>query len=135
MITDATYGRERKLKNGFLLAFSIVGACLTTLEILSYVILFYHVWKHDNKTASFVLDQKVIGMRNRVNAISLTGLFATWVMEVNYIVFGGFLLLLVDDSNFIREVVALVKLFDFYLIPLVQIYTSVPMKRFKAKTQ
>ena len=135
MITDPAYVSSRSLKSGLLLIFSIIGACLTTLEILSYLILFHHVWIHDNKTANFVLDQNVIKMRNRVNAISLTGLFATWMMEVCYVLFGGFLLLLLDDNNFIREVDTFVKLFDYYFIPLVQIYTSAPMKRFKAKTQ
>ncbi len=70
-----------------------------------------------------------ITSRNRVNAISLTGLFATWLMEVAYVIFGGFLLFIISDNNLIREIVTCLKLYDYFLIPFVQVYTSAPIKR------
>ena len=72
----------------------------------------------------------MIKSRNRANAIGVTGLFTAWLLEVFYIVFGGFLLLIVDDSNLIREVVTSLKLYDYYIIPLIHVHTSPPIKRF-----
>jgi len=51
-------------------------------------------------------------------------------MEVVYIIFGGFLLFIISDNNLIREVVTCVKLYDYFLIPFVQVYTSAPIKRY-----
>jgi hypothetical protein len=72
-------------------------------------------------------------MRNRANAISLTGLFATWCLEICYIIFGGLLSIVVTDSNFIREFVSALIPFEYYFIPLVQIYTSAPIRKFLSK--
>ena len=49
-----------------------------------------------------------------------------------FVIFGGFLLVAVDDSNFIREVVGFVKPFDFYLIPVLQIHSSAPIRSYIA---
>ena len=68
-------------------------------------------------------------MRQRVNAISLTGLVATWLMEVWYILFVGFFSIFFR-MNFVREVWSIIKYYEFYFIPLVQIHTSPPIKRY-----
>jgi hypothetical protein len=112
----------------------LVGLGYTTVEISSYVILFYFIAKHDNKTAIGVLHQSVIKKRNRVNAISLTGLVTGWLMEVWYIFLVGFLSL-VMDRNVLREVSAVLKYYEFYLIPLVQVHTSDPLKKFRLSSK
>ena len=109
---------------------SVFGTSLSLVEVLSYVNLFHYIWKHDNTLANAVLDSKSIGSRNRSNAIGLAGLFATWLLEILYILMVGFLHLFIEDSNFLREVVASIKYFDFFLIPFVQVNTSPPIKRF-----
>ena len=130
---DPLYERRRHLKHIPTAIFSLIGIALTSIEVTSYVILFRYVWRHDNKTANSVLDTKVINLRNRANAISLTGLFATWALELCYVVFGGVLSIVITDSNFIRELVSALIPFEYYFIPLVQVYSSVPIRNFKSK--
>jgi hypothetical protein len=75
------------------------------------------------------LDKKSINLRNRTNAISLIGLFATWGIEVCYVIFGGLLSIVITDNNFLQEVVSALIPFEYYFIPLVQVYTSAPIKQ------
>lgn len=114
------------------LIFSIVGITLTIIEVTCYIILFRYLWHHDNKMAKY-LDTKVIKSRNRANAVSLTGLFATWALELVYIIFGGLLSIVIKDSNLLREVVSSLIPFEYYFIPLIQIYTSPNIKSFMDK--
>ncbi len=108
-----------------------VGAGIETfVEVSSYIILFHHIWKHDNNLAADVLDQNIIKKRNRVNALSVFGLFVTWVIEVLYVVFIGILSFIVIDHDFVREVVGFCRIYDYFLIPFVQIHTSAPIQAF-----
>ena len=50
-------------------------------------------------------------------------------MEVWYIIIVGFLTNFFD-MNILREVGTVLKYYEFYLVPLVQIRTSVPLKNF-----
>jgi hypothetical protein len=102
---------------------------------MSYLILYHHLWNHNNKIVVGVVDANVIKMRNRANAISITGLFAGWIMEIWYLVLAGFLLFIVNDNTSIRQVISCVRMYEFFLIPLVQLYTSPPMKKFMAARQ
>ena len=68
-------------------------------------------------------------MRKKNNAVSITGLFATWVMEITYLGFASFVSFMVREQEFMRDVVGCIKYFDYYFIPLVQIYTSPPIRR------
>ena len=78
-------------------------------------------------------DSAVIKSRRRANAVSLTGLFATWVLELIYIFIGGFLAFLIKDGNLLREIVSSIIPFAFYFVPLVQIQTSPNIKSFVKK--
>jgi hypothetical protein len=100
----------------------------TIVEISSYFILFHYIAQHDNKTAIGVLHQSVIKKRNRVNAINLTGLVMGWQMEVWFIILVGILSLFID-SHVLGEVSTVLKHFEFYLVPLVQVHTSDPLKK------
>jgi hypothetical protein len=44
--------------------------------------LYQHLYNHNNTVIKGVVDPKVIRLRNRANAISLTGLFATCLIQV-----------------------------------------------------
>ena len=57
-----------------------------------------------------------------MNAVSLTGLFASWLMEVWYVVFVGILAIILKN-DFLYEMSAFVKVYVYYLIPLVQVST------------
>jgi len=98
--------------------------------MLSYIFLFHHLWEHNKNIASTVLDANIIRQRNKANAINLTGLFATWVTELVYPVFVGLLFFVVSGHNDVRDATSCLKLFDYFLIPLIQIHTSPPLKRF-----
>jgi hypothetical protein len=106
----------------------LIGLGHTTVEIASYFILFHYIVQHDNKTAIGVLQQSVIKKRNRVNAISLTGLVMGWLMKVWFIILVGILSLFID-SHVLREVSTVLKHFEFYLVPLVQVHTSDSLKK------
>jgi hypothetical protein len=78
-----------------------------------------------------VLKSSVINERNHKNAITLTGQVATCFIEFWYLllvpILSNFL-----DIELLREVAPVIKHFDLLLVPLVQIYTSPPLKAFMA---
>ena len=82
------------------------------------------------KQFDYILEASVINARKRRNAISLIGLFATWLLEIFYAVIGGFLATFIKDGNLLREIVELIIPFGFYFVPLVQIYTTPSIKSF-----
>ena len=59
----------------------------------------------------------------------MVGQLASWIMEVWYLVLVG-VLSTNFDMDFLREVAPLLKHLEFFLIPLVQIYTSPPIKKY-----
>ena len=112
------------------LTVTILSIIATITEVSSYAILYFYIWKHDNHLASGILDQKIIKMRNRANALSITGLFVTWFMEVSYLVFVVFLSFVIKDHDFVREVVGFLRMYEYFFIPFVQIYTSSPIQKY-----
>jgi hypothetical protein len=86
---------------------------------------------HDNKVMKNILQASVIKKRNQVNAISMTGQIAAWLMEVWYAFLIGFLSVFYN-VDILREVASLLKSYEFALIPLVEIYASPPIREFTA---
>ena len=114
--------------------YTIFGSLLTSIEFCSYLILFSHLHNHNNKVIRGILDKKVLQSRNRANAMSLTGLFMCWMLKVLYIILVGFLsFTLGSKSN--RGVSAFLRYYEFFLIPLIHINTSEPIKRFKSSME
>jgi hypothetical protein len=115
--------------NQSIMVFAIGAVFVNILELTCYVIVFFHLNDHNNTVAATVLERSVIHRRNRTNAISMLGQVATWLMELSY-----FCLIFVvfSNGNFAesRELASIVKTSEFCLIPLVQILTSPPLKRF-----
>ena len=112
-------------------AMAYVGVLLNITEVISYLVLFRYLYVHDNTVAISVLRPEVIKVRNSRNAISLAGQLVTWILETSY-----FLLLIfymnfaVEHSERSREVASIFKLLEFTLIPLAQVLTSAPLKKF-----
>jgi len=104
-------------------AVTVSGVFLTTVELISYAILFHHIADHDNNIAASILQQSVIDKRNRSNAISLFGLFLTWSMDILYIIVNGFIFT-ISNSEWLREVLSTLKNVDFVLVPWIQISTT-----------
>ena len=59
----------------------------------------------------------------------MVGLLSSWTLELNYIII-SFVLVLVTKSDRVREIAAVIKLLEFVLIPMVQIFTSQPIMRY-----
>ena len=112
-------------------SFSVNTFLHSAAEISSYAILFHYICQHDNRIANTVLKPSVVQSRNRANAINLTGLVLGWLTEVWYVVLVG-IVSLVTERNAYRELAAILKVYEFYLIPLVQVHTSDPLKKFRA---
>ncbi len=47
-----------------------------------------------------------------------------------YMILIGFLFFVLDDHYNVRDVVGCIKVFDFFVIPFIQIYTSAPIRRY-----
>ena len=112
----------------FLLVSSI-GIFLTFIEMLCYIVFFHHIMVHNNSIAATVLQPGVIKQRNKTNAISMLGLFATWFIQMCYILGNG-LLISLFDAEWLRDYSAFLKDFKFVWIPWIEIVTSAPIKRF-----
>ena len=109
--------------------FSSIGGMLTIIELICYITIFHYLAYHNNNVASAVLSDKVIKQRNKANAISFFGQFAAWIMKVWYVILFG-ILYAANIGGTAREISILIKDFEFILIPLVEIYTSPPIKFF-----
>jgi hypothetical protein len=128
-LSDPDDSHRKFLQKPIFIGYVTMGALYTVVEISSYVILFHFIHNHNKQNVLGLLDQSAIQKRTRENAISLTGLFAGWLMEVWYIGLVGFFAI-ISDGNLPREVATVFKYFEFYLIPLVEIQTSPAIRRF-----
>ena len=113
---------------------SVIAIFLTALEFSSYLVFFLHVHNHNNKVAAAILNSSTIKQRNRTNAISMMGLFLTWILEVCYITVTG-IVVTVYKQEWFREYSAILRDFDFVVVPLIQILTTPPIKRFKEESE
>jgi hypothetical protein len=96
---------------------------------LCYLVLFDYIYHHNKNIGATVLRPEVIRQRNRKNAITMAGQFCSWVLELSYF----FLLIffatrLYHDQR--REIASIIKLYEFSLIPLVQLLTTSSMRQF-----
>ena len=132
-LTDPKFDKEKSIKKTALLGFVLFGIAHQVIEISSYVILYQYIASHNNNDhLKQILKQSDIKARNRSTAISLLGLVAGWMMEISYLFAVGILSFFLD-RNSVREITSTLKYFEFYLVPLVQIYSSQPLKQFWQK--
>ena len=111
------------------ISLNMLAVGLNLIQLCCYAIFFCHVFYHDNRVAIQVVKREVIRQRNRSNAISMAGLFATWVIEL---AFYSWILFFRARSNYgqLREMSTIIKMAEFVLIPTVQIFTSPPLRRY-----
>ena len=105
------------------------GGILTIIELCCYLAYFQYIYHHDNKVAAVVVSQMMIKIRNKSNAISMVGQLTKWIMEVWYIILVG-IFSTMFQVDLLREVSVLIRATEYFLIPLVQVLTSPPIKRF-----
>ena len=111
-----------------------IGTIFTMLELTSYIIFFQYITKHNKNVASTILQPSVIKQRNQANAISMVGQIVAWVLEIWYTIFMGFLPIYFKLET-VREASALLKNIEFVLIPMVEVYTSAPIRKFNLKSK
>jgi hypothetical protein len=107
---------------------AIIDAVFNTVELICYVTLYKHINDHDNTVAAgivaaVIVDASVVRYRNRVNTISLYGQLSSWILELWFIVAIG-LIATIFNLNLLREVTQFFRVFQFSLIPFIQIKTS-----------
>jgi hypothetical protein len=59
-----------------------VTLSLTLAEITCYTKLYIFIYQKDNGRIKDIVKSSVINKRNKTNAISLSGQFAGWLMEI-----------------------------------------------------
>jgi hypothetical protein len=75
------------------------------------------------------LNETAIKNRRRTNAISFFGQFCTWVAGILYILM-ALLFSIFAKTDHARELGAVFRLSQFFIIPLIEILTSPPLKRY-----
>ena len=115
------------------LAFFIASVCIlcNITEMVCYLLLFHHIYQHDNIVAILILNSDVIKIRNSRNSISLMGQLCTWLLETSYFLLLMFFIYFgVATNQGNREKASIIKLSEFTLLPLVQILCSPPLRKF-----
>ena len=107
---------------------------MTLVECFCCLVYFHYIYHHNNHVAASVISQKVLTLRNKTNAISMVGQAVSLVAVFWYIILIGLFSTIVEFS-LLREVATAVKISDFFIIPLIHILTSAPMKMFIKKSQ
>ena len=125
---DITHGKNILR---LVLVFCII---MTLVECFCCLVYFHYIYHHDNHVAASVISQKVLTSRNKTNAISMVGQAVSLVAVFWYIILIGLFSTIVEFS-LLREVATVVKIADFFIIPLIHIKTSAPMKMFIKKSQ
>ena len=122
-------GNSFVYKKIVLAVIGVYGTTLIILEIVFYINIHLYFIMMNKNVGAKVLKISVINERNHKNAITLTGQVATCFIEFWYLlvvpILSNFL-----DIELLREVAPIIKHFDVLLVPLVQIYTSPPLKAF-----
>ena len=109
----------------------VIGQFLVLFEILCYVIIMVSLFWHDINLAKIrVIEKKVMKKRTKKNAITLTGQFLSFMVELGYLV----LVLVLYDLDgwgiFKYENISILVIFCWTAITVTQIGTSPEMRRF-----
>ena len=72
---------NKALRNGP----QVIGHCLILLELLIYLWIIYHLWKHDKENEKEkIITIKMREQRNQKNIVTLKGQMITFVVEMLY---------------------------------------------------
>jgi len=76
-----------------------------------------------------ILKPSDLEQRKKGNAFSMAGQIAGWLMNVWQVLVVAILSTFFESSN-VREGIPFFKMIEFVLLPLIQIYTSPPIRRY-----
>jgi hypothetical protein len=112
-----------------IISLALHGVLINIIEFSCYIIIFYIIFKHDNIEAVLILKPSVIKQCNRTNAVTMTGQIICFFIEIWFLIIVG--LMAIPYNEFLmREWAGIIKAVDFFLIPLVMVLTSSPLKNF-----
>ena len=79
-----------------------------------------------------IVKKEVVRQRNRNTAISMAGLFATWLLEMAYNIWLA-LFVWLGYSQQLRELLTIIKMAEFVIMPIIEVLTSPPLRKFVFK--
>ncbi len=120
---------SKSTTKAILYMYAIVGGVATLTEISYYITIYYYLTSINNNIGEKVLKQSVVKERNRRNAVSFSGQMASCVLEFWYVflvgIFNNFY-----DTELVREITPILKHFTFFLVPLIQVLTTPPLRTY-----
>lgn len=108
--------------------FGICGL-FTVIELCCCMFYFNYIYSHDNSIANHIISQGVLHNRNRTTAISMVGQMTCLAIELVYTALVGAFITLFKFHQ-LRGVAAMIKIAQFFLIPLIEIFTSSPLRNY-----
>ena len=109
----------------------ILGKLIILFEFICYVTIMVSVYLHDRKLANNkVIDTQIMKQRSKKNAVTMTGQFLSFMVELGYAIF-TLLLYDYDGWGMIRyENVSILLIFCWTGITVIQVATSPEIRRF-----
>lgn len=106
-----------------------MGIIFTVTELSCYILLYLYLTKHNAEVASKVLKGSELALRKKTNAFSIAGQVAGWFVNIWHIIILAFSSIFID-IKVAREVMPIIKLSEFFLLAVIQVYTSPPIRRY-----
>ena len=104
------------------------GIFCVVLEFVCYVILFNHIFKHNNYDVMLVLSNDTRKKRNQANAISLSGHIYCFMAElIGLIVFE--LNTAIGFKAMSMEIMSFLKILEFGIVSVVTVFTTPELRR------
>ena len=96
------------------------GLCMNAAELIIYIDIFYHLYKHDNsELLRRLLDPSVTSRRNKTNAITFFGQFCSFVVKVSILIF-----IIISTKVQALYMVFVLKYAGFAAMSMVEVFTS-----------
>ena len=96
----------------------------TLIEIGCYVIIFHHLFKHDNGRITAFLSQECTRHRNRSNAITFIGQFYGFWTEFVFMVILTICIVLGKSNIQMKALVSVIKFIEFGILSAIEVLTS-----------
>ena len=105
----------------------LAASCTTVfalIEVGCYVIIFHHLFKHDNGRITAFLSQECTRHRNRSNAITFIGQFYGFWTEFVFLVIFITCIVLGKSNIQLKALVTVIKYIEFGILSTVEVSTS-----------
>jgi len=106
-----------------------IGILFNLTELMCYISYFHYIFKHESTVAVNIVKPSDLKQRRNRNAFSMAGQIAGWLMNVWPVLLVAVLSTFFESSN-VRDIMPFFKMIEFVLLPLIQMYTSPPIRRY-----